>query len=85
MIGRYLFNLLYSLDQLLNTFLGGNADETLSSRLYREGSRFRHVVNALFFWQDEHCKQSFLNEYKRRTKFIAINRNKFWEAQNGEK
>ena len=30
---RYLFNILYSIDQLLNAFLGGYPDETLSSRM----------------------------------------------------
>jgi len=34
-IGRYIMNVLISLDQLLNSFLGGDPDETISSRLGR--------------------------------------------------
>jgi hypothetical protein len=32
MIRRYIVNILISLDQLLNTILGGDPDETVSSR-----------------------------------------------------
>lgn len=32
-IGKYLLNLLISIDQLGNTFAGGDPDETISSRL----------------------------------------------------
>ena len=77
---RLAFNILYSLDQLLNTILLGNADETLSSRLYRNRYNgwqwgFGHwLVNKLFFWQDVHCKGSFRNEFNRRVKYVAENR-----------
>jgi len=33
MIGKYLLNILISIDQLGNTFAGGDPDETISSRL----------------------------------------------------
>jgi hypothetical protein len=33
MIGKYLLNILISIDQLGNTVLGGDPDETISSRL----------------------------------------------------
>lgn len=50
--------------QGLNTLLGGEPDESTSGRSYREyiveGNRaWRHAyraINALFFWQDNHCK-----------------------------
>lgn len=32
-IGKYLFNILVSIDQLANTILGGDPDETISSRV----------------------------------------------------
>ena len=35
MIGRYLINVLISLDQLGNSLLGGDPDETISSRIGR--------------------------------------------------
>lgn len=33
MLKKYLYNILISLDQLGNTILGGDPDETISSRL----------------------------------------------------
>lgn len=33
----YFYHVLIAIDQLLNALLGGNADETLSSRTYRRG------------------------------------------------
>lgn len=64
--------LLIWLDQGLNVLTGGYADEVLSARLYRNRHRswwwaFWHAaVNLLFFWQDEHCRQSYLSEMARR-------------------
>ena len=64
--------ILIALDQLFNTLAGGYADETLSARIYRR----RHaswwwdflyrLVNALFFWQDNHCLDSYMSELNRR-------------------
>ncbi|MDM8227771.1 hypothetical protein [Parasutterella secunda] len=64
------FQVLVALDQLANTFLGGYADETLSSRAYRhkkDGSRSwpAWVIDHIFFWQDEHCKASYESELER--------------------
>lgn len=65
--------ILIALDQLVNSFLpNGWADETLSSRAYRlnrsnHGAGFTmHAVDTLFFWQDEHCKQAYFSERKRK-------------------
>lgn len=33
MIKKYLWNILVSIDQLINTLLGGDPDETMSSRM----------------------------------------------------
>lgn len=64
------FQVLIALDQLVNTILGGMADETLSSRAYRhclDGSRRwpKRIIDHLFFWQDEHCKQAYESEINR--------------------
>ena len=58
---------LIAVDQLLNTLLGGWPAETLSSRCWRwsrDGVRAwpRRVVDRLFFWQREHCRESYENE-----------------------
>lgn len=59
---------LIAVDQLLNAVLGGWPDETLSScayRMHRTGKPFGFfcpLINALFFWQDNHCEKSFHSE-----------------------
>lgn len=62
--------ILIALDQLINTLIGGFADETLSSRAYRhkkDGSRAwpAWIIDHLFFWQEEHCKASYESELER--------------------
>lgn len=55
---NYLFNILISIDQLLNTIFGGDPDETISGRLGREhpNSELRKLVDWLF--GDGHCSNS---------------------------
>jgi len=59
-----------ALDQLANTLLGGWADETLSSRAYRRSQKGKHgarrIIDGLFFWQVEHCKNAYYSEINRR-------------------
>lgn len=69
----YFENNLIAIDQLLNALLFGSPDETLSSRAYRSdvsnklfGKFFRPLIDCLFFWQDNHCYQSYLSEIYRR-------------------
>jgi len=59
-----------AIDQLLNTALGGWADETISARIWRNRSipwwrEARWLVDKLFFWQPNHCYQSFVSELQR--------------------
>lgn len=69
---KYLRHLLIAIDQLVNALLGGWADETLSARAYRQSTRKRHWywimrgINALFFWQNNHCRGSHAAEMERR-------------------
>lgn len=57
-----------AVDQLINTLLGGMADETLSARAWR--NRHRHgaskIIDALFFWQGNHCEQAYFSELERK-------------------
>lgn len=57
----YLKNILVSIDQLINTLLGGKPDETLSSRAYKlrdEGIYWPSIIiDKLFFWEKDHCKK----------------------------
>lgn len=57
---------LIALDQLLNALLGGWADETLSARAHRKSDWRRQAINALFFWQYDHCAASYWAERNRR-------------------
>ena len=70
---QYLFKIGISLDQLANTVLAGEPDETLSSRAYRAdikgrlfGRFFRPLIDGVFFLQESHCADSYLSEVKRR-------------------
>ena len=65
---------LIAIDQLLNTFIGGMADESISARAYRNDSKTgkrrwriaRRVIDALFFWETNHCLHAYLSEIDRR-------------------
>ena len=63
----YVKNVLTGADQLLNTVLCGWPDETLSSRCWRwhrDGVRHwpRRLADALFFWENDHCRESYESE-----------------------
>lgn len=67
------------LDQLLNAALGGDIDETLSSRTYRRsrsGSkgwrRLEAIIDKAFFWQDAHCRSSYRHERQRRQQWLEL-------------
>lgn len=58
---------LIALDQLINALGGGWPDETLSSRAWRwdlAGVRAwpRRFIDALFFWENGHCRSSYESE-----------------------
>ncbi len=62
-----LWNLLLWVDQGLNVLIGsGFCDETLSAYAHRKGDWRRYAINALFFWQGDHCQDAFLVEMNRR-------------------
>lgn len=60
-------NILLAIDQLANTLIGGHADETISARAWRmqhkRGWRLtRKVIDKLFWWEPNHCYQSYVSE-----------------------
>jgi hypothetical protein len=70
-VKKYLLQNLIAVDQLLNTLLGGYADETLSSRSYRaerDGKLFgkitRPIIDMVFniFGDKQHCYNSYISE-----------------------
>lgn len=62
---------LIAIDQLFNTLLGGWADETLSARSWRlreTSKRWKvahRVIDALFFFEKDHCYNSYVSEAMR--------------------
>lgn len=50
----------------------GYADETISARAWRRGrtskkwAAFRVLIDALFFWQERHCKSAYESEIQRK-------------------
>lgn len=71
-MSRRLSQIPIAIDQLINTFFGGWADETISSVAWRkqhEGKKWvllRCLVDCLFFWQTDHCKTAYESELERR-------------------
>ena len=69
---KYSRQLLIAIDQLGNALLAGYADETLSARAYRSQHKkrrwkvLRKVIDGIFFWEDEHCFNSYLSEKNRK-------------------
>ena len=68
-LGAWAWQVVVSIDQLANALLGGWADETLSSRAWRAAEKgrrpgvwLRPVLDLLFFWDRDHCRESYLSE-----------------------
>lgn len=66
-IASYFKAVLIALDQLGNALLGGWPDETFSSRCWRwdvDGKTAwpRKAVDLLFWFDQDHCKESFISE-----------------------
>lgn len=60
---HWLLQSLIALDQFCNAFFcGGWADETLSSRAYREYPRLAKIIDTLLWFDPEHCKTSYMSE-----------------------
>ncbi len=64
---------LIAFDQLINTILGGYADETLSARAWRAeakgrflGKVFRPLIDFILFFDKDHCYNSYLSEVQKR-------------------
>lgn len=68
----YLYRVAIATDRWFNTVALGRVGETISSRAYRlsGGSRFwslmQFTLDRVFFWQSEHCRQSY--DYDRNNK-----------------
>lgn len=64
-VKRYILNVLIAKDQLWNSYLGGDPEETISSRLWRNHEKWWGKIGvAVVDWafarlgQKDHCKNS---------------------------
>lgn len=67
----YWLNLAIAIDQFFNALFAGSCDETLSSRAYRldkeRGRKWlRFLIDAILFFDKDHCHQSYLSEIERK-------------------
>jgi len=59
-IKKYLQGVLLGIDQLGNTIMAGDPDETISSRAGRvfPGTWWSKFIDWLMFWQSNHCHKA---------------------------
>ena len=66
---NHFIQFILAVDQLANTILLGWADETISARSWRMRGKWGklpyRLINLLFFWQDNHCKEAYESEQQR--------------------
>lgn len=61
--------------QLANVLLlQGHPNESISGRCHREGWRFKKVVNAIFFWQADHCRGAYSKDLKWANEYLENDR-----------
>jgi hypothetical protein len=54
-------------DQGFNVLFGsGWCDETISAYAHRKNDWRRRVINAIFFWQEDHCSRAYISERMRK-------------------
>lgn len=67
----YIKNVLIGIDQLINTFIGGKPDETISAKAHREAGHGKtgwniaeKIINCLFL-NNKHCYEAYIAELNR--------------------
>lgn len=61
----YILRVAAALSQLAHALIGGRPNLTISARAYLGRDEFGwgiayHVINTVFFWQKDHCFESFM-------------------------
>lgn len=76
---EYFLNLVSSLSNFLNVILGGENSMTFSSRChigYWEDKMIfivlRNIINNIFFYQEDHCRMSFMRDVYYSRKILSI-------------
>lgn len=77
----YLLNISALLSQAVNVIiLFGHPDQTVSARAYEMQDRplwgyIYRSINAVFFWQDDHCMVSYLQDVSRARRLLEFRSN----------
>lgn len=77
-VGRWLIDLATICSQAFNALiLRGSVDETVSARCHRLRDRhpwgtLRRIINALFFWQPDHCASSYADDVARAKVYLPL-------------
>lgn len=76
---RIATDLISILSRAINAFIfGGSTAQTLSARCFLEApqspawERRRRIVNAIFFWQPDHCRWAWEQEVERARYILTI-------------
>jgi|GEM_PF-878011 len=83
-LGHVAYEVVYAVTSILSRtvnalFLRGSMHQTTSSRAYVNSfhsagwARGRRAINALFFWQTDHCAEAWASEVNRARKVLARN------------
>lgn len=59
------------LSQTLNAITGGSTRQRFSARCHIEQLAARRIVNAMFFWQADHCRAAWETEIHDARKTLA--------------
>jgi hypothetical protein len=74
---QYIKNIVSASSQWCNVvFFLGHPNESISGRSYRKSWQAKKFINAVFFWQVDHCKSAYTNDLKWAQAYIEQHRNK---------
>lgn len=61
-----------ALSQFINVLLlNGHPNESLSGRAWRTQSKWRYVIDALLWFDENHCEVSYNNDIKYAKQFVS--------------
>ena len=74
---EYFARIFAALSELVNAAIGGHNNETISARAWRNRKRpgwrvAYRVINAVFFWQEDHCYSSRQADVKWHNEFKEL-------------
>lgn len=80
MLKAWILNVMICVSQSFNSIvLLGHPDETLSARCHRNQhvprwNKWREILNRIYFWQDDHCADSYADDVVRASDVLVAHR-----------